>query len=115
MKQFDYDGTVTKSDVIYLEGKVDGVNIFPKPVAKGNQFVVNSEEKINGVEIRNSLGALVYQRDQLQTNSLVIESVSLAVNLSFINFATIVGFCYLNSSHIYHNIYTFLSSLSQYS
>lgn len=75
LKQFDYDGTVSMSDVVYLEGTVEGVSIFPNPVAKNNQFTVTSDQKINGVEIRNSMGAIVYQRDQLQTNSLVINEL----------------------------------------
>ena len=75
LKQFDFDGTATISNVIYLESNKVGVNIFPNPVSQGNQFVINSDENMNAWEVRNSMGAIIQKQENIQAQSAVIRDV----------------------------------------
>ncbi|NRA13084.1 MAG: T9SS type A sorting domain-containing protein, partial [Crocinitomicaceae bacterium] len=75
LKQFDFDGSVTVSDVIYLESTNLGVNLFPNPVEQGKKFVITSDEIMNGWEVHNSLGVLIQHGEGLKVKSLVIDDI----------------------------------------
>ena len=76
LKQFDFDGSMTMSNVIYLESIGSEVNIYPNPIAHQNTFTISAANKITGWEIRNSLGMLINKREGIQISTTTIAGIN---------------------------------------
>lgn len=75
LKQFDFDGEVSLSDVIFVERNYKGVKVFPNPAIRGENITISSDELITGLEIRNSLGATILKREEIHTKGMVIDDI----------------------------------------
>ena len=75
LKQIDYDGSENLSDIISLQEKMSGVQVFPNPVNNTASLTVRSENTITSVVVLNALGQTVQSETQLNDHYLQLQPI----------------------------------------
>lgn len=80
LKQVDYDGTTTYSDMVYIisEGNNE-VKVAPNPVTTGN-FTIYAE-RIQTIDIYNTFGQLVFRRQIDNESQYMIDTQSFSAGI----------------------------------
>ena len=75
LKQFDFDGTVTVSDIVVIESKQAGVKLYPNPSKKGKQIIVSSDERILSVTVHKLDGTLLHHQAGAFQKTVVLDAI----------------------------------------
>ncbi|MDG1332307.1 MAG: T9SS type A sorting domain-containing protein [Crocinitomicaceae bacterium] len=75
LKQFDFDGTATSSDVIVIESKNAGVQLYPNPSKTGSQIVVSSEERISTITVSKLDGTTILKKLGVAKKTVILEEI----------------------------------------
>jgi hypothetical protein len=75
LKQFDFDGEMTMSDVIFLRKDLSGIHVYPNPSTKGQAVHVTADEVIRNIEIKNALGVQVFNESGLNGTSYTTPNI----------------------------------------
>lgn len=75
LKQVDYDGTTTLSEIISIEDNSNGLLIYPNPTSPDNSTIIRSEELITSVEVYNSLGKMIYKEIDINDHYLQLPPI----------------------------------------
>lgn len=90
LKQVDYDGTFTHSSIQSL--KVRATNnenktvIYPNPVYSGQDIHIWNEDTIQSFIVISSMGQIVHEEENIQTNEFTLNVSSLSKGTYFIYF-----------------------------
>lgn len=75
LKQVDFDGVENRSSVIYLQDKLNGIEVFPNPVNGNNSLTVRSEEAISSVTVLNAVGQIIISEFPIQEHYLQLQPI----------------------------------------
>ncbi|HVF81920.1 MAG TPA: PQQ-dependent sugar dehydrogenase [Flavisolibacter sp.] len=78
LRMVERDGSSSYSEVVKINGQESRFRLYPSAIRDG-KFYINSNEPVNSIQVVNSNGSLVYQKNTFSTSGLLtIQLPSLA-------------------------------------
>jgi len=75
LKQFDFDGDISASNVVVIESKKVGVKLYPNPSKVGKEIIVSSELRISSIAIIKLDGTTILTRTGIGQKTMVLDAM----------------------------------------
>jgi hypothetical protein len=75
LKQFDFDGAVSQSDLIAIQSDNSGVQLYPNPLKSGKSVIISSEDDISSMLVYKLDGTKILERYSIAQKTYVLETI----------------------------------------